>query len=165
MSNERENPTPSVSEPINFENTSFNTRQKLAIHNIPYPRNTHFAHREQILSEIHDALQGGLQGFRMGDTQECPAVALVGLGGIGKTQVALEYCYRHREYYEVILWLRANTVHKLSEDVKEATRIQGLLDDEILASPYELEVTWWTLLQQASKFNIGDSRWLYMAGH
>src|SRR5260221_483946 len=32
-----------------------------------------------------------------------------GLGGIGKTQIALEYAYRHRQTYRAILWMQADT--------------------------------------------------------
>lgn len=33
--------------------------------------------------------------------------ALSGLGGIGKTQTALEYAYRHQAEYKHVLWVRA----------------------------------------------------------
>jgi hypothetical protein len=33
---------------------------------------------------------------------------LYGLGGIGKTQIALEYTYRHRTEFDIIYWLRAD---------------------------------------------------------
>jgi hypothetical protein len=160
--NECENPTPSLSEPVNFNNTSFSTHRRLASYNLPYSRQANFVYRE-VLSEVHDVLQCGRQRVRTGDMQKCPAVALVGLGGIGKTQVALEYCYRHYEDYEVILWFRADTAYTLSEDVKKAARILSLLDDERSASSYEFALC--KLLQQASKFNIHDSWWLYMTDY
>ena len=34
--------------------------------------------------------------------------AVYGLGGIGKTQVALEYCYRHKSRYAAIFWIGAD---------------------------------------------------------
>lgn len=36
------------------------------------------------------------------------AVVLHGLGGIGKTQLAIEYVRRHKEKYTAIFWLNAN---------------------------------------------------------
>ena len=36
------------------------------------------------------------------------AVVLHGLGGIGKTQLAVEYIRRHKEKYTAIFWLNAN---------------------------------------------------------
>jgi NB-ARC domain len=36
-------------------------------------------------------------------------VALTGVAGIGKTQIALEYAYRHRGSYPIVLWINAAT--------------------------------------------------------
>ena len=44
-------------------------------------------------------------------------VALTGLGGIGKTQIAAEYAYRHREDYTAILWIKAETQETLISDL------------------------------------------------
>jgi hypothetical protein len=35
-------------------------------------------------------------------------VALYGLGGIGKTQLTIEYIRRYKEKYTAIFWLNAN---------------------------------------------------------
>jgi tetratricopeptide (TPR) repeat protein len=51
--------------------------------------------------------------------------ALNGLGGIGKTQTAVEYAYRHRQDYEVVLWAGANTRETL---VADYAAIADLLD-------------------------------------
>ena len=34
--------------------------------------------------------------------------AIAGLGGVGKTQTAVEYAYRHRDQYRAVLWVRAD---------------------------------------------------------
>lgn len=52
--------------------------------------------REDELSKIHRALQG--DGSRR-------AVVLHGLGGIGKTQLSIEYAKRHKDDYSAIFWL------------------------------------------------------------
>ncbi|GHO51358.1 hypothetical protein KSX_95210 [Ktedonospora formicarum] len=36
-----------------------------------------------------------------------------GLGGIGKTQIAIAYAYLHRQDYHVILWVPADSLELL----------------------------------------------------
>ncbi len=40
--------------------------------------------------------------------------AISGLGGIGKTQAAVEYAYRYRDEYQHVLWVLANTHETLT---------------------------------------------------
>lgn len=70
---------------------------------VPFPRNRFFTGREEILEALHTQLGGG-QAIAL--TQSS---ALHGLGGIGKTQVALEYAYRHVQEYSAVFWIGAET--------------------------------------------------------
>ncbi|HEX6385576.1 MAG TPA: hypothetical protein VF177_12975 [Anaerolineae bacterium] len=45
---------------------------------------------------------------------------------MGKTQLALEYCYRHKDGYDVIWWLRADETATLAADLIELGRALGL---------------------------------------
>ena len=44
------------------------------------------------------------------------AQAIKGLGGIGKTQLAVEYAYRYRELYPFVFWVRAEHRETLITD-------------------------------------------------
>jgi tetratricopeptide (TPR) repeat protein len=77
------------------------------IWNILYPRNPVFTGREEILQRIQDQLQAG-QAAALSQAQ-----AISGLGGIGKTQIAVEFAYRHRSDYEVVLWALSDTRESL----------------------------------------------------
>src|SRR5579859_769322 len=68
---------------------------------VPYERNPLFTGRDSFLNLLHTNLH---------DTSPRKynhRIAIHGLGGIGKTQLALEYCYRYRSEYDYIFWLHA----------------------------------------------------------
>ncbi|WP_113704996.1 FxSxx-COOH system tetratricopeptide repeat protein [Nonomuraea lactucae] len=64
--------------------------------NIPQ-RNQAFTGREDLLALLHEKLQSG--------TTAVLPEALHGLGGVGKSQIAIEYCYRHQEDYDLVWWV------------------------------------------------------------
>ncbi len=68
---------------------------------VPFPRNPDFVGRDGDLVRLHDCISGsGSVGIR-------PA-GLTGMGGIGKTQLAVEYVYRYRENFpDGIFWINA----------------------------------------------------------
>jgi MinD-like ATPase involved in chromosome partitioning or flagellar assembly/tetratricopeptide (TPR) repeat protein len=67
--------------------------------NIP-TRNAAFTGRNAVLETLRDQLAGS------GKAVVLPQ-ALYGLGGVGKTQVALEYAHRYMANYDVVWWISA----------------------------------------------------------
>jgi nucleoside phosphorylase/tetratricopeptide (TPR) repeat protein len=85
--------------------------------NVPYARNPHFTGRDDLLDQLHQRLAPTGQNDpiltrRVALTQP---LAVKGLGGIGKTQVAVEYAYRCRDQgrYTHTLWVNAATEEAL----------------------------------------------------
>jgi tetratricopeptide (TPR) repeat protein len=91
-----------------------------AIWNMPYQRNPFFTGREDFLMRLHETLATGKQAAL---TQ--PQV-ISGLGGIGKTQVAVEYAYRYCSEYQAVLWVRANTREAVISDLIAITDLLNL---------------------------------------
>jgi tetratricopeptide (TPR) repeat protein len=79
-----------------------------AIWNIPYPHNPFFLGRDAELAKIRQQLQVG-QATALSQPQ-----AISGLGGIGKTQLALEYAYRYHQDYTAVLWAHAESTDALT---------------------------------------------------
>ncbi|HEX8129298.1 MAG TPA: FxSxx-COOH system tetratricopeptide repeat protein [Pyrinomonadaceae bacterium] len=74
-----------------------------AVWNVPHTRNPFFTGRTQVLDDLSQALIA------------TGKAALSGMGGVGKTQTAVEYAYRHRGEYKTVLWAKAD-----SEDALKA---------------------------------------------
>ena len=69
-------------------------------------RNAAFTGREGLLRQVRDALGSG---------DRVAVQALRGMGGVGKTQIAIEYAHRHAADYEIVWWLNAEKATLLGE--------------------------------------------------
>ena len=92
---------------------------------MPYERNPHFTGRDDLLA---------LLGNKLRDTTSKKynhRVAIYGMGGVGKTQLAIEYVYRHQTKYHSIFWISsADQAALLSgfQDIARATECVSNLD-------------------------------------
>jgi hypothetical protein len=85
---------------------------------VPHRRNPYFFGRDRTLKELWKAL-----------TSESRVQAIVGLGGVGKTQTAVEYAYRYKEEYGAVLWFRAESKSIVSS-FTEMARVMGLVGED-----------------------------------
>src|SRR5579859_5509385 len=87
---------------------------------VPYPHNPQFTGRSDILTAIHNHLVvNSRQGFTA-------SYALHGLGGVGKTQIAIEYAYEHKSDFNIICWLHANDWNTLVNSYVQLSKIPEL---------------------------------------
>ena len=80
---------------------------------VPYQRNAHFTGRRTLLEDLRAKL------CETAPKKWNHRVALYGLGGVGKTQLALEYVYMHQTNYERIYWISAATEAKLLSEFEK----------------------------------------------
>ena len=71
-----------------------------AIFNVP-PRNPNFTGRRDLLQKLRQNLSG------TGGNDAVQTAALYGLGGVGKTQLAIEYAHRFASDYDLVWWIPA----------------------------------------------------------
>lgn len=90
--------------------TENNSPISLPIWNVPYLRNPFFTGRDSIVSYLFSVLRD------RNTAALTQAQAISGLGGIGKTQIAIEYAYRYRDQYQAIFWVNASTREVLRAD-------------------------------------------------
>jgi len=86
--------------------------------NVPIQRNPNFFGRKDILADLAIALNSG----ELGAWKQ----ALWGMGGVGKTQIAVEYAYLHRSEYRVIWWLRSEEPSTLLSDYSQLAQKLGI---------------------------------------
>lgn len=88
------------------------------------PRNPSFVGREREIREIHSRFSH--EGSHLATPEGLKSVAICGLGGLGKTQVVLEYAHRHRDSYDACFWVTCDTAVKTNEGFEEIATVLGL---------------------------------------
>ncbi|KAJ3531246.1 hypothetical protein NM208_g8962 [Fusarium decemcellulare] len=68
---------------------------------IPWEKNPQFYGRDNVLEDIHGNLRPKDDAQAKGQL----SCVIHGIGGVGKTQLALEYTYRYRSHYKYIFWI------------------------------------------------------------
>lgn len=79
---------------------------------LPEIRNSHFTGRESILKNISDTLHSGAGHDRQ-------SLVLFNLGGVGKTQVALEFAYRAQQNFSSIFWVDGSSPETVFYSIRD----------------------------------------------
>ncbi|KAJ5585729.1 hypothetical protein N7450_005516 [Penicillium hetheringtonii] len=101
---------------------------------VPFPRDPDFVDREALVDQIHEkcALSGSW-------------IALVGLGGVGKTQLAMEYSHqvRLRSPETWVFWIHASNADRFEESLRDlAEQVKIPRRDEPKANIFRLVRNW-----------------------
>jgi hypothetical protein len=86
---------------------------------VPYRRNPYFSGREDLLEQVHTT-------FGKTSSPGVVTQALTGLGGSGKTQLALEYVYRYQTEYQGVFWVQAETREQVLGDAAQLAALLTL---------------------------------------
>ena len=116
---------------------------------VPYTRNPYFSGREAELNEIALFLKTEQHGTS--------GLAISGAGGTGKTHLALEYAYRHREEYHHVFWLQAATRDTLNAAYSDLAHLLNL--------PEKAEQDQWMLVEAVKRWLAHHHNWLLILDH
>ncbi|MFI1763436.1 FxSxx-COOH system tetratricopeptide repeat protein [Streptomyces sp. NPDC020800] len=86
--------------------------------NLP-PRNQNFTGRNELLELLE-------QRLREGTTTVLPE-AIHGMGGVGKTQLAIEYAYQHQSDYDIVWWIPSERPGQIGQSLVELAKRLGLV--------------------------------------
>lgn len=84
-------------------------RKSRQLWRLPHSRNLQFVGRSDVLAGLHERLTSNE------DTRRVQVIS--GLGGLGKTQTAIEFAYRHRDAFDLVWWIDAEEPTKLASDL------------------------------------------------
>lgn len=99
-----------------------NTRVRY--HNIPFPANSKFSGREDVLKALDKVLEPKTAASSL------KSMALFGMGGVGKTQIAIQYANQHLEQFDVIMWVAADNAITIGQSFRDIAEGLGLLGTE-----------------------------------
>jgi tetratricopeptide (TPR) repeat protein len=85
------------------------------------PRNRNFTGRDDLLGKIRDALT------KATETTLVPQ-ALYGLGGVGKSQLAIEFAHRFKDSYELIWWIPSDDERSIRRSLVSLAKRVGIVE-------------------------------------
>ncbi|SPQ20350.1 72ddf52e-7113-4ff0-b348-42e636f23ca1 [Thermothielavioides terrestris] len=100
------------------------TAHRPRYNNIPFAANPKFSGREGILERVHQALSPETT------SPSLKSIALFGMGGVGKTQIAVQYAHRNIDKFDAILWVAADNTISIGQSFRAIAEGLGLLQSE-----------------------------------
>ncbi|KAK4244754.1 P-loop containing nucleoside triphosphate hydrolase protein [Corynascus novoguineensis] len=94
-------------------------------------RNPSFVGRASRLEEIHRCLCPPDADIEPHEQSNLKSVVLCGLGGVGKSQLALEYAYRYKASFQACFWVTCESETKITEGFSEISRILDLSSSNV----------------------------------
>jgi len=130
--------------------TASSSLYEIPFHNLP-ERNPYFSGRNDVLDAIHNQLKFSNEIFIK--------QIVSGLGGVGKTQVAIEYAYRFfNDYANAVWWFNAETETSIYNDCLEFVEKFVFVNTE----KQGMRITASNLCEIFKKWQYDNPNWLFI---
>jgi tetratricopeptide (TPR) repeat protein len=106
------------------------------------PRNPEFTGRDALLTAVHSRLSSGGTAV---------VQALRGMGGVGKTQIAIEYAHRFSSEYDLVWWIGAEDSSLIADQLAALARQLRLIEPSAETA---------TAVAMVKAYLRGNDRWL-----
>ncbi|KAH7137371.1 hypothetical protein B0J13DRAFT_528006 [Dactylonectria estremocensis] len=116
---------------------------------VPCPRNSRFVGQDRELKFLLEGVEGALKSQR--------SCVIHGIGGVGKTHLALEFCHRHRDRFQFIFWVDAQNEATISGSFVRIAESLSLHDGTKAPGPRVVEVARQWLCQNSGWLLIFDN--------
>lgn len=83
--------------------------------------NRNFYARQSILEQLDRSLLPSQDLGFSSEPQEQRHAVLCGLGGLGKTSIAVEFTFSRRNHFDAVFWIRADELSKLDQGKRVIT--------------------------------------------
>ncbi|KAJ0128650.1 hypothetical protein HZ326_28257 [Fusarium oxysporum f. sp. albedinis] len=102
-----------------------------SVYSVPQKTDKFYTERRNLSDRLEEKLNKPLNG----SDQVAHAVAISGLGGAGKTQLALRYVERHKLHYDPILWIDARSQEAIRSSFQRCAQDLKLLTETYSTMP------------------------------
>lgn len=112
-------------------------RLQRPVHTILLQRNPDFIDRERELQKLFTILLEA-------DNQASPTSCMIhGIGGLGKSQTALEFAHKYSSHYYAVFWVRAGNRYDLLRTYGAIGRKLELFDADDIRQPHLERIQHW----------------------
>ncbi|MER6827412.1 FxSxx-COOH system tetratricopeptide repeat protein, partial [Streptosporangium sp. NPDC000563] len=80
------------------------------IYNLPRPPSAVFAGRLEVQERLDQMINNGSEHVINGQV-------MYGMGGVGKSELALQYAFAHRDRYSVVWWISAENIEQIQDSL------------------------------------------------
>jgi tetratricopeptide (TPR) repeat protein len=120
-----------------------------SVFHVQYERNPYFTGRDDLFETIrHKIRDEQLKGYKH-------RIALFGLGGVGKTQIALEYCFRYKQDYDYVFWMSSADETRLLSSFSEIATLTGSINTISDQTPG-------AIAQAVLRWSLSNGKWLFI---